>query len=97
MLPKPLSGIEHVGTFFARRFHLGFHQLDLALLDLKGTLRDLRPVELHEVLDNLQRGDDKHVNEALRGLQIVNLHRFRVVVQRPFDLIADLGFGQRLG
>ena len=73
--------LEDVGAFPARRLHLGFHQLDLALAYLKGSFGDLRPVELREVLDYFERGDDEHVYEALRGLEMVKLHCFGIFVQ----------------
>src|ERR1035438_1735061 len=65
MGPKPLPRVEHIRAFPAGRAHLRLNKIELALLHLKYALRDLRPVEFREVLDDLQRGDDEDVYEAL--------------------------------
>jgi hypothetical protein len=89
--PKPLPRIEHIGAFPSRSLHLGLEEFDLAFLDGQRTLGYLRPVELDEVLDDLQRRDDEHIHEALRCLDVVNRRRIGVLVDGPFQIVAHLG------
>jgi hypothetical protein len=48
------------------------------------------------IMLHLER-DDVDFHEARTGLEVMQLHCLRVLVERPFDFIADFIFGLRLG
>jgi hypothetical protein len=80
------------GLNCAISIHFSFHQLDLSLSDRQGTLRNFAPVQLEQIFSEFKWWDNEELKSAARCLEAMQIHGPLILVQRPFDFVADFRF-----